>query len=313
MLLFGNFYYIILLKNDFYKINHLKERKMKKQIFTLLVAFLVLAVPAFAENTLLNRHEGSVKVFFEVETGLFGVLAHTYQSGSLAEGAYNFDFVSEGGQDILFPFERYVAGLRINDKHKIGLLYQPLTVVTNVTFRDDVMIDSVMFSSGTPMEIKYGFPFYRFTYSYSFVKNDNLELAAGVALQARNASIVFKEISGGQMTVSQNVGPVPAINLYGKYTFNNGFYMSLDATGLYASSSLINGASFTFEGAILDASLRAGYPLLEGLDVFTNLRYLGGTAKGESEYVERTWTEPTESYTSNVLSTMSFTLGISVY
>lgn len=279
----------------------------------MLLSLSLLVIPLFASNSLINKEDAQVKFNFDLETGLVGVLAHTYQSGSSLEGAYAFDFVKEGGQDVLFPFDRYLVGISINDRHNISLLYQPLEVNTNVTFRDDVMIDSVMFSAGTPMEIKYGFPFYRFTYSYSFVKNDALELAAGLALQARNASIVFKEVSGEQMTVSQNVGPVPAINLYGRYNFNSGFYLSLDATGLYASSALINGASFSFEGSILDASLRAGYPLLEGLDVFLNLRYLGGTAKGESEYVERTWTEPTQTYTSNVLSTSSFTLGISVY
>jgi len=163
------------------------------------------------------------------------------------------------------------------------------------------------------MDIKYGFPFYRITYSYSFVKNDRLELAGGLALQARNASIVFKQANGEQMTVSQNVGPVPAINLYGRYNFNSGLYLSLDATGLYASSAIINGASFSFEGSILDASLRAGYPLRKGVDVFANLRFLGGTAKGDSEYIERTWSEPTQSYTSNVLATSSFTLGLSIY
>ncbi len=203
--------------------------------------------------------------------------------------------------------------MTIKDKHKIGLLYQPLTVVTNVTFRDDVLIDSVLFAEGTPMEIKYGFPFYRFTYSYFFVNNEKLQLAGGLALQARDASIVFKEISGGQMTVSQNVGPVPALQLYGRYNFNSGLYFSLDATGLYASSAIINGATFSFEGSILDASLRAGYPLRKGVDVFANLRFLGGTAKGESEYVERTWSESTQQYTSNVLSTTSFTLGLSIY
>lgn len=286
---------------------------MKKQVAMLVIVLLVLSVPVWAGNTLLNQHEGSFKVNFDVETGLVGVLAHTYQSGRTDEGAYNFDFVREGGQDILFAFDRYVAGLTINNKHKIGLLYQPLTVVTNVTFREDVMIDSVMFTSGTPMEIKYGFPFYRITYSYFFVNNDRFQLAGGLALQARNASIVFKEVAGDQMTVSQNVGPVPAFQLYSRYNFNNGLYLSLDATGLYASSAFINGASFTFEGSILDASLRAGYPVMNGLDVFANLRYLGGTAKGESEYVDRTWSEPRESYTSNVLSTMSFTLGISLY
>lgn len=286
---------------------------MKKLATVLMILAVVGIMPLNAQSTLLNPEDRPVKVFFEVETGLFGVLNHTYQSGSTDEGAYAFDFVKEGGQDILFPFERYVAGLTINDKHKIGLLYQPLTVVTNVTFRDDVMIDSVMFSEGTPMEIKYGFPFYRFTYSYSFVNNEKLQLAAGLALQARNASIVFKEIQGNNMTVSQNVGPVPAFNLFGRYTFDSGVYLSLDATGLYASSAFINGASFSFEGSILDASFRAGYPLREGLDVFANFRFLGGTAKGDSEYIERTWSEPTQSYTSNVLATSSFTLGLSIY
>jgi hypothetical protein len=286
---------------------------MKKLLtIVMMIAFFAVA-SATEDGSLINKKDSPIKVYFEVETGLVGVINHTYQSGRTDEGAYSFDFVKEGGQDILFPFDRYVAGLTINDKHKIGLLYQPLTVVTNVTFRDDVLIDSVMFSQGTPMEIKYGFPFYRITYSYFFVNNEKFQLAGGLALQARNASIVFKEISGGQMTVSQNVGPVPALQLYSRYNFNSGLYLSLDATGLYASSALINGASFAFEGSILDASLRAGYPLMDGLDVFLNLRFLGGTAKGESEYVERTWSEPREAYTSNVLATSSFTLGLSIY
>ncbi len=286
---------------------------MKKRIAILTIATMAIFAMAADDMSLINKEDSPVKIYFEVETGLVGVLNHTYQSGRTDEGATNFDFVAQGGQDILFPFDRYVAGLTIKDKHKIGLLYQPLTVETNVTFRDDVMIDSVLFAEGTPMDIKYGFPFYRFTYSYFFVNNEKLQLAGGLALQARNASIVFKEVSGGQMTVSQNVGPVPAFQLYARYNFNSGLYLSLDATGLYASSAIINGASFTFEGSILDASLRAGYPLTKGVDVFTNLRFLGGTAKGESEYVERTWSEPREAYTSNVLSTSSFTLGLSIY
>jgi hypothetical protein len=283
-----------------------------KNIITIITAIAVAISPLSASG-LINHNKGPVKFHFEVETGLVGVLEHTYQSGQSSDGATNFDFVTQGGQDVLFKFDRYVAGLTINDRHDIRLLYQPLEINTNVTFRNDVMIDSVLFSEGTPMDIKYGFPFYRFTYSYSFVKTPKLQLAAGLALQARNASIVFKEVNGGQMTVSQNIGPVPAINLFGRYNFDNGLYLSLDATGLYASSAIINGASFSFEGSILDASLRAGYPLREGLDVFANLRFLGGTAKGDSEYVERTWSEPTQSYTSNVLATTSFTLGFSIY
>lgn len=286
---------------------------MKKIYSGILLLMLTFGAMFASDGSIINKSDKPFKAYFEVETGLFGVLNHTFQTGRTEEGATRFDFVTQGGQDILFPFDRYVAGLTIKDKHNIGLLYQPLTVNTNVTFREDVMMDSVMFVAGTPMELSYGFPFYRVTYSYSFVKNEKLQLAAGLALQARNASIIFKAIDGSAMTVANNVGPVPSINLYGKYTFNDGLYVSLDATGLYASSAIINGASFAFEGSLLDASLRAGYPVMPGLDVFANLRFLGGTSKGESQYPDRNWSESNERYGENYLGTMSFTMGLSIY
>lgn len=283
---------------------------MKKTMLLVLFAVILGLFPLTAAETALNPEDRPVKVYFEVETGLFGVNSHTFQSGATGT---NFNFVTQGGQDVLYPFERYVAGLLINEKHKLGFLYQPLTVNTDVTFREDVMIDSVTFAAGTPMELKYGFPFYRATYTYMFKNTDHWQLGAGLALQVRNASIVFKEVNGSQMTVNQNVGPVPAINLYGRYTHDNGLYLSLDATGLYASSSIINGASFDFTGSILDASLRTGYPLRKGLDVFANLRFLGGTSDGTSGYTDRSWSESSELYGTNKLATTAFTIGLMIY
>jgi hypothetical protein len=35
------------------------------------------------------------------------------------------------------------------------------------------------------------FPFWRFTYGYDFVADENLDVYGGLALQLRNASIVF--------------------------------------------------------------------------------------------------------------------------
>ena len=283
---------------------------MKKQLLSIILILSFFILPLAGQSLRINPPDRPVQVFFELETGLFGVNSHTFQSGI---NGTNFDFVTQGGQAVLYPFERYNAGMEISGKHRIALLYQPLTVNTDVTFREDVMIDSVTFSAGTPMELKYGFPFYRITYTYFFTNNDRWKIGAGGALQVRNASIVFKEINGEQMTVNQNVGPVPSINLYGKYTANSGMYISIDATGLYASSAIINGASFEFEGSILDASLRTGYPLLAGLDVFANIRFLGGTSKGTSGYTDRTWSESRQLYGTNYLATTAFTLGLSIY
>lgn len=286
---------------------------MKKIIVMLMLLMILIPAAAQEKAGLINRKDSPLQFYFEVETGLVSVLSHRYQVGRSDEGATNFDFVNQGGQDVLFPFDRYVAGLKIRDKHNIGLLYQPLTIETAVTFREDVMVDSVLFVAGTPMELKYGFPFYRFTYTYNFVNNPKLTLAGGIALQARNASIVFRTIDGSALTVAQNVGPVPSFVLYGEYRFDGGFYTGFNITGLYASSAIVNGANFDFEGSLLDASLQAGYALRPGMDVFGNFRFLGGTSRGESQYPADSWSVTEERYGENFLGTMAFTLGIRIY
>jgi hypothetical protein len=282
---------------------------MKKMLLFFII--LLLTISAFAEGSLLNEDDAPVKFFLESELGTVGINYHTIRIGT-SGSATDFDFVNQGGQEILYRFERFNAGLVIGGQHKISFLYQPLDIVTEVTFQDDVIIDGVTFANGTPMEISYGFPFYRITYGYDFFKEDNIDLGVGAALQLRNASIVFKALDGTQMTVSQNLGPVPAINLFGRYSFDGGFYLLTDITGLYASSALINGATFNFEGSILDASLRAGYTLKNNIDLFLNVRFLGGSAAGISEYPDLHWTDSSENETANYLATTSITLGLTV-
>ncbi|HAK44497.1 MAG TPA: hypothetical protein DCO79_01060 [Spirochaeta sp.] len=281
-----------------------------KKIFLVLV-LAVIALSAFAEGSLINNEDSPVQFFLESELGVVGIPYHTIRIGE-ADTASTFDFVKEGGQEILYKFERFNLGMTIADQHRVSFLYQPLELVTETVFAADRIIDGVTFTAGTPMEVSYGFPFYRITYGYDFFEDDNADLGIGAALQLRNASIVFKQLDGAQMTVSQNLGPVPAIYLFGKYNFNSGFFLSTDITGLYASSAIINGADFEFEGSILDASVRSGYTLKNNIDLFLNLRFLGGSAAGTSEYARDNWTDSTEATTANYLATTSLTFGLTV-
>ncbi len=284
---------------------------MKKLILLFVIIFIPLSLSA--QQSLINRDDSNFKFFLESELGTVKVNYHTILIGSETEGTgTTFDFVIQGGQEILFPIQRFNAGMVIADQHRISFLYQPLEVVTEVTFKDDVTVDNVTFLSGTPMELSYGFPFYRITYAYDFFKSDRIDLAAGAALQLRDASIVFKQQDGEQMTVSQNLGPVPALNLYARYQFNNGFYALTDITGIYASSAFINGANFDFSGSLLDASLRGGYTLKNNIDLFMNFRFLGGSADGVSEYPDLYWTDSVEDATANYLATTSLTLGLTL-
>lgn len=278
---------------------------MKRIVIVFL--FFSFVFSAAAGESWLNDEETPVAVFLDAELGAVGILHHTLQQGS---GGTVFDYRTMGGQDILFPFSRLTAGITLGERHRISFLYQPLTIVTNVAFREDVTIDGTTFLAGTPMEITYGFPFYRLTYDYDFFESDSIDLAAGAALQLRNASLVFRALDGsGDLTANQNLGPVPALVLRFRYLFPSGLALSAEATGLYASSALINGASFDFEGSILDASLRAGYQTARGIEFYTNLRFLGGSAAGTSGYPDTSWTQSVEDYTANYLATLSLTLG----
>ncbi|AEV28633.1 hypothetical protein SpiGrapes_0805 [Sphaerochaeta pleomorpha str. Grapes] len=283
--------------------------KTKKASFTLL--YLIIASLIFSSLPLFAAVE--FKPFVETEQGAIAILAHTYQNGT---SGTDFDFVNQGGQENLYPFERYAVGATIANRHRVWFTYQPLELVTNVKFEAPVTIGSEAFADGDAMELTYSFPFYRLTYTYDLLGNrDNAIFGVGLALQIRNASIVFKAIDRTDnvpaLYVSQNVGIVPALAIYSEYRFPSGLKFSADIAGSYASSKFFNGADFDFTGSILDASLRMGYEFKPGMELFGTARFFGGTADGTSSFINSSWTVSDEPYTKNNIATVTFSAGAS--
>lgn len=270
---------------------------MKKYLYLLLVVSIG-AAGLFAEGK-------QLRLSVEAESGAVKILHHTYQVGDTAT---DFNFVLNGGQELLFPFERYTATLIFGEAHRLRFLYQPLQIDTQINAKTAFTIDDQDFAAGQAVDISYSFPFYRLSYLYDFVPGP-MELAVGAALQLRNASIRFSSVDGSRRAVSQNLGPVPAFIVSARLPFGKTMYAAFEATGLYASSAFINGADFDFEGSILDSSLRAGTAINQNAEAFLNLRFLGGSAKGVSEYDRIYWTQSEEKFTANYLATMSLTLG----
>ena len=253
----------------------------------------------------------SFKPFIETEQGAIAIIKHNYRNGDDANSADIFDFVTQGGQDNLYPFSRYAVGATIADSHRVWLTYQPLNLVTNVSFRSAVTIGTETFSMGTPMQLTYSFPFYRATYTYDLLsKVENAVLGVGIAMQIRNVSIRFVPVDGSPAFVAQNVGIVPALALYSEYRFPFGLTLSADIAGSYANLSFLNGATYPFKGSILDASLRMAYDLPNGFALFGTLRYFGGTSDGKSKSSD-TWTESVKLYSSNNIATMTASAGLS--
>lgn len=215
------------------------------------------------------------------------------------------DYRREGGENNLYRFKRLTAELNGRRRHNFIFLYQPLDVRTQALLDHDLTVDSLTFAAGTPMDFRYGFDFYRVSYLHDFLSADEKEFAIGLSLQVRNASISFASQDGRQFRINQNVGPVPAIKLRTELPLGVQSWFGLEVDGFYATTAFLNGAKFSFTGSILDASLRYGYKFNESLAGFLNARFLGGTAKGESQYAK----PPSDGYTDNTLGTVSLSVG----
>lgn len=255
------------------------------------------------ERNLSQLFGKGMKLKFHYETGFVGVLKHTIQFGLTGT---KFDYVNEGGQDILFPFERFSADIYIK-RNIITLLYQPLDIRTDAVLRRDVIVDGTLFPSGTPMNLRYGFDFYRVSYMYNFAKKKDCEAAFGASFQIRNAAIAFSSKDGTLSTVNQNIGPVPILKFRTHFPIKNGFWFGSEIDGFYADGRYITGSKDDFKGAILDATLRAGYRIMPFSEAFLGFRYIGGGAFGQQDNPEYG-----DGFADNWIHTFSISLGLSL-
>jgi len=238
------------------------------------------------------------------ELGFLSVIDHRVQFGRA--GTY-FDYVDEGGQDTLFAATRMSIEAHLR-RHQLIFLYQPLDLETTAVVRRDIRVDDVLFAAGTPVALRYGFPFYRLTYQYDLLPCPQNELSIGLALQIRNATIDFQSLDGAQLARNGGVGLVPLLAARGRWGIGQGMFLGFETTGFYAPVSYLNGDNNDVVGAILDASVRFGVPLPYGAEAFVNLRYLGGGAKGQDDSA----VPPDDGYTRNWLHFLFVTLGASI-
>ncbi|AFG38539.1 hypothetical protein [Spirochaeta africana] len=251
------------------------------------------------------------------ELGVLRALHHTIQIG---ESGYRFDYVENGGQEILLPYTRYELELRAGDRHEISFLYQPLTLVTRtrVDRSDGIQIDDVRFADDTPLDLRYGFDFYRGTYRYRIISDSTWQVSAGVGLQIRNASIIFdgyQQHDNNELTearvVSQDLGPVPVLSSAIHRNFGNGFYIEGTIDGFYAPIRYLNLRDVDVIGWLYDAAIRVGFSADERADVYTSVRFLGGGSDGtgrERELWTQSRLEPR--YTSNNLNLAVMSFGV---
>jgi len=286
----------------------MKKVRLAVIAFLIVLGVLGIASPALAQDYgFFNSPESRVGFESSVEIGFFGFFYHKVQFGT---GITYFDYVKDGGQDVWFPFRRLSGDVLLGSRHRLVFLVQPIDIRTEtvVPSTETWNIGEVTFPSDTAVELRYGFDFYRLSYLYDFFADPKNELAIGASLQIRDATITFSTKDGTVFLSERDVGPVPALKFRAKYYLNDFVWLGSEIDGIYAAGRGVTG-SFTvdpkFVGAIIDASLRAGFTPRPPVDVFLNLRYLGGGAEGRDE-------DDPEQYVKNWLHAFSVSLGVTV-
>lgn len=236
-----------------------------------------------------------------VELGFLGVLAHELTLGT--DGT-RLDYPSDFNQSNLYLFARVTAEFDIWRQHLITFVYQPIDIESSVALGRDVRIDGLDFDRGTPVRARYGFPFYRLGWAFDVLSGRDEELAFGLGLQLRNATIEFRSEDGTLLRTRNDVGPVPLLRARGRFALPSRFYLGFEVDGFYAFIPGINGSDNNVEGAILDASLRLGWRMFAHTDAFLNVRYIGGGAAGTGDP-----TPTSDGFQRNWLHFMSVSIG----
>jgi hypothetical protein len=275
----------------------------------LVVALTLVVVAGLATASLINKPEHPYEIRGVAEVGWFAWLANDIQFG---RNGTKFDYVGEGRQNVLFPFQRLSLEMHLKPRHTFVFLYQPLDVRSVATLANPLVLDTDTFAVGTPMSLRYGFDFYRVSWLYDFWPQADRELAVGLSLQLRDASISFTSVDGSRQRVYTDVGPVPALKARARIPINQLMWLGAEVDGIYAQGKGVTGSTnveSSFKGAILDASLRYGFKVNESIDAFINARYLGGGAEGGQIDPEN---PNTDGYTSNWLGAVSLSAGFGI-
>ena len=277
-----------------------------------LLGLLGVAAPAVSQDFgFFNSPDSFFGFESSLEVGFLGFFSHKIQ---FSESGTYFNYVKDGGQNVWFPFRRLSGEVLLGSRHRLVFLVQPIDIRTEVLVPSTgLTVDGADFDPGTPIELRYGFDFYRLSYLYDFFRDPRNELAVGASLQIRDAVIVFAPKSDETLELRENtdIGPVPALKFRAKYYLGDFFWLGSEIDGIYAAGRGVTGStdvSTDFVGAIIDASLRAGFTPRPPVDVFLNLRYLAGGAEG----TDTDDPGPGDGYVKNWLHAFSVSLGVTV-
>ncbi len=256
----------------------------------------------FGSTLLLAERPSLVEFRLGMEAGLLLPVKNQIQLGG---NGTLFDYVEEGGQDLVFPFARYEAEIGLKGRHRFLFLYQPLELETRVNLDRDVTVDGLVFPEATPVRLLYSFPYYRLSYLYDFFQAPRSELSLGFSLQLRRALFEFASLDGALFRSRRNMGPVPLLNFRFRAPFPKRVWLAGDAQGIYVPTRFFIDGDDDGVGTFLGAGLRLGLGMKPYFQPFAGIRYIGGGSRSNNP----NFRGPGDGYSENWIHYTAFNLG----
>lgn len=263
------------------------------------------ATPTAQDSVINANDDAPVALRAQAEVGAIYSIENSLQVGTAGT---EVSIPADLGQETIYPFLRFEMNLDIGNRGRrntLALLYQPLSLNSISAPTQDIQVGDITFPEGRGIDFTYGFSFWRMTWLYDVLPDEDRELAFGMALQIRNANIVYAAIDGSRVVATRNIGPVPILAFRGRGTLTKQLWMSGEFQGFYANIRGVNGGSTDVEGAIADTNLKLGLAGPKGASSFLCLRYVGGGAVGQSLRADPF----TDGFTQNWLHLTSLSIG----
>ncbi len=272
-------------------------------IYIFSLALLIGASAAAQQQPVDDDEDDPFELTLRADLGVVTPLYHRIQ---YSEEGTDFDYVGDGGQNVLFTFNRLATDVRLGSRHHLTFVFQPLRLETSVRLAQDVTVDDAVFEEGQPVDLLYNFPYYRTTYLYDLRQSEDAEFSIGGGLQIRNATIVFRRADGELQRDRRDLGLVPLLKLRTRRSLGDDWFFGGELAGFYAPIRYLNISDSDVEGAIADGNLLIGRTLDEHTRAYLTLRYVGGGAQGTSEQPAD---EPGDGFTRNWIHALSLAVG----
>ena len=190
------------------------------------------------------------------------------ESGAAVSGYNKVRIPGEGGTFIDLSeslessatfFYRLRLSYTIDEAHTFSLLYAPLTLRYDGVFGQELQFQGTTFASSEPLDVRYQFNSYRFTYRYNFPRTEHFRVGIGATAKIRDAVV---EVNGVEKT---NVGFVPLINFRAEWIAKEQLSLVLTGDALVAPQGRAEDVLLVAEFyPTRVVTLKLGYRVLEG-------------------------------------------------